>query len=482
MNVHPNKRFIVATGQNGYDETIEYKPSKQAVVRVWRGDTLETLAVLGGGMLVKSVLCIAFHPDRDVLAAVDAGPSKYVCLWDFSKQICLTSCQIRVDLLCDMAFSPKNTETFVTCGKDHLAWWKVNCDIGTFTHLYDANYQANMKPRYVVCMTFTEKGDLITGDSNGNIYFWATGGNTILSSIQKAHVGSIYHLAIVRNSLISSGRDAFINNWPLTGGKNESKMGDIQIPNNEGAPRVVVARERHLIIATTTNSILSATLSPGQWPLTLSRLNGMPITEGHFDAVHGLAIPKLGNLFLTAGCDGALALFDANQRRPVFKQMIAKKSELSDDSEDETATTNQYGYERFVSIDVSPDARQIAVATKEVNLIILKLTDDFELVEEWRYRLENVVKISIVRFSKDCRRIAVGTSKGEIHIFGKSVLDSGQSWDFIGICQQVGIDQSNVPLAVTAIDWTIDIIHECYFFRASFHNTDYAICKCLERK
>ena len=35
--------------------------------------------------------------------------------------------------------------------------------------------QKHEKPKYVLCVTFSDNGDAITGDSSGNIYVWARG-------------------------------------------------------------------------------------------------------------------------------------------------------------------------------------------------------------------------------------------------------------------------------------------------------------------
>lgn len=45
-------------------------------------------------------------------------------------------------------------------------------------------FQKHEKPKYVLCVTFAENGDAITGDSSGNIYIWAKGWE-ILSACQR---------------------------------------------------------------------------------------------------------------------------------------------------------------------------------------------------------------------------------------------------------------------------------------------------------
>jgi len=45
----------------------------------------------------------------------------------------------------------------------------------------------HMKARYYHCMTHTDEGHLITGDSNGTIYIWANGGNTPSNMVKHGH-------------------------------------------------------------------------------------------------------------------------------------------------------------------------------------------------------------------------------------------------------------------------------------------------------
>ena len=44
-----------------------------------------------------------------------------------------------------------------------------------------------MKPRFVTCVIHSERGDLISGDSNGTVYVWGNMGNTITNFIKHAH-------------------------------------------------------------------------------------------------------------------------------------------------------------------------------------------------------------------------------------------------------------------------------------------------------
>ncbi len=48
-----------------------------------------------------------------------------------------------------------------------------------------------LKPKYVICMLHNERGDLVTGDSNGTVYVWGNGGNNITNFIKHGHDVSV---------------------------------------------------------------------------------------------------------------------------------------------------------------------------------------------------------------------------------------------------------------------------------------------------
>ena len=39
----------------------------------------------------------------------------------------------------------------------------------------------------MICLTFNDRGDLVSGDSNGTIYIWGAGGNKITNYVKHAH-------------------------------------------------------------------------------------------------------------------------------------------------------------------------------------------------------------------------------------------------------------------------------------------------------
>ena len=52
---------------------------------------------------------------------------------------------------------------------------------------YCIYFQNFLRAKFVICLTHNERGDLITGDSNGTIYVFGDGGNKITNFIKHAH-------------------------------------------------------------------------------------------------------------------------------------------------------------------------------------------------------------------------------------------------------------------------------------------------------
>lgn len=98
----------------------------------------------------------------------------------------------------------------------------------------------------------TDKGDLITGDSNGTIYVWGRGGNFITNLIKHAHdvsgyvskttmlefhsettiylpvsQGPVFSLLLYRTTLITGGRDSTLCSWMYN--KNMDQTAKIEV-------------------------------------------------------------------------------------------------------------------------------------------------------------------------------------------------------------------------------------------------------------
>ncbi|PNJ40907.1 EML2 isoform 14, partial [Pongo abelii] len=109
---------------------------------------------------------------------------------------------------------------------------------------------------------FLEGGDVVTGDSGGNLYVWGKGGNRITQAVVGAHDGGVFGLCALRDGTLVSGggRDRRVVLW----GSDYSKLQEVEVPEDFGPVRTVA--EGHgdtLYVGTTRNSILQGSVHTG---------------------------------------------------------------------------------------------------------------------------------------------------------------------------------------------------------------------------
>jgi hypothetical protein len=71
-------------------------------------------------------------------------------------------------------FHPLDRNNIVTCGKSHINFWTIDAG-GTLYKKQGIFEMIRDKPKYVTCLAFTQGGEVLSGDSNGNIIVWTRG-------------------------------------------------------------------------------------------------------------------------------------------------------------------------------------------------------------------------------------------------------------------------------------------------------------------
>ena len=69
-------------------------------------------------------------------------------------------------------FSPVDRNTIITCGKGHIAFWVY--ENGMLAKRLGI-FENRERPKYVTSISFTDTGNVISGDSNGNLLIWQRG-------------------------------------------------------------------------------------------------------------------------------------------------------------------------------------------------------------------------------------------------------------------------------------------------------------------
>ncbi|PNJ40909.1 EML2 isoform 18, partial [Pongo abelii] len=217
----------IATGQVA-GTTKEGKPLPPHV-RIWDSVSLSTLHVLGLGVFDRAVCCVGFSK----------------------------SCSNEAVLVA--TFHPTDPTVLITCGKSHIYFWTLE---GGSLSKRQGLFEKHEKPKYVLCVTFLEGGDVVTGDSGGNLYVWGKGGNRITQAVVGAHDGGVFGLCALRDGTLVSGggRDRRVVLW----GSDYSKLQEVEVPEDFGPVRTVA--EGHgdtLYVGTTRNSILQGSVHTG---------------------------------------------------------------------------------------------------------------------------------------------------------------------------------------------------------------------------
>ncbi|XP_074661561.1 77 kDa echinoderm microtubule-associated protein-like [Tubulanus polymorphus] len=373
MAVHSDG-VTIATGQSCLenDKKIEYLRYvyayllTQAEVRVWRCDTMQTLHVLGCKYFQKSVIALAFAKNKDYLVAVDSSEEHTMSVWDTLRGKMITSVQVGTPVVCDIKFNPRNADLIVTIGLEHLVWWKFIPDSASLHLQAKADYQSHLRAKYINTMIHNDRGDLITGDSNGTIYIWGYSTNKVVNLVKHAHEGPVFSLLLIKNVLLTGGRDNKVRSWIWD--RYMDSVGILKIPAHEGGVRMLKLYKDMLLMGTTTNSILTANINTQYFPLQDVQLNPGSLTQSHYDDLRGLTSIQLDSntsLFLTAGYDSSLCLFDASRHVALWKHVMTGAPALC--------------------VDATSTGSLIAVGTKDGNSYSMELnvyrTDTCELVK-----------------------------------------------------------------------------------------------------
>ncbi|XP_032627456.1 echinoderm microtubule-associated protein-like 1 isoform X5 [Chelonoidis abingdonii] len=407
LAVHPD-RITIATGQvAGTSKDGKQLPPH---VRVWDSVTLNTLHIIGMGFFDRAVTCIAFSKSNggSNLCSVDDSNDHVLSVWDWQKEERLADVKCSNEAVFATDFHPTDTNIIVTCGKSHLYFWTLE---GNSLIKKQGLFEKQEKPKFVLCVTFSENGDTITGDSSGNILVWGKGTNRISYALQGAHEGGIFALCMLRDGTLVSGggKDRKLISW----NGNYQKLHKTEIPEQFGPIRTVAEGKGDVVlIGTTRNFVLQGTLS-GDF---------FPITQGHTDELWGLAIHPSKPQFFTCGHDKHITLWDATSHRPVWNKIIEDPAQSS-------------GFH--------PSGSVVAIGTLTGRWFVF----DTETKDLVTVHTDGNEQLSVMRYSPDGNFLAIGSHDNSIYIYG--VNENGRKYNRIGKC-------SGHSSFITHLDWSVN--------------------------
>lgn len=406
LAVHPDK-ITIATGQvAGTSKDGKQLPPH---VRVWDSVTLNTLHVIGMGFFDRAVTCVAFSKSNGGgnLCSVDDSNDHVLSVWDWQKEEKLADVKCSNEAVFVADFHPTDTNIIVTCGKSHLYFWTLE---GNSLIKKQGLFEKQEKPKFVLCVTFSENGDTITGDSSGNLLVWGKGTNRINHAVQGAHDGGIFALCMQRDgTLVSGGKDRKLISWD----GNYQKHNVVEIPEQFGPVRTVAEGKGDVVlIGTTRNFVLQGTLA-GDFST---------ITQGHTDELWGLAAHSQKPQFLTCGHDKQITLWDAASHHPVWTKNIEDPAQ---------------------SAGFHPSGCVVAIGTLTGRWFVLD-TDTKDLVT---VHTDGNEQLSVMCYSPDGNFLAIGSHDNYIYIY--AVNENGRKYSRIGKC-------SGHSSFITHLDWSVN--------------------------
>eukprot|EP00794_Sanderia_malayensis_P017440 gene17440-19184_t len=410
--LHPDK-VIVASGQVAGHDKDEGKPH----VRVWDSETLETRHVIGLGYFERALCCLAFSikDGGRLLVAIDEANEHVISIWDWEKKLRYSENKSSNDAVLGVIFHPENNNIMVSHGRSHIAFWTINEEMKITKKM--GVFERHGKPKFVLCATFTENGDLLSGDSNGNILLWGQGSNRVTKALKDAHDGAIFSICCMSDGKILSGggKDRKVIEW----NQYLQKTGhDAELPEYSGQVRTIVEGQMQdddtidIIVGTTKNCILDGSLS-----------NGLGvIVQGHVDELWGLATHSTKDMFVTCSTDEKVILWDAENHDVIWVKQLKESAQ---------------------SAAFHPDANIIAIGTKSGRWLVL----DSETSDEIASFQDGPEQHDAIKYSKDGKYIAVGSHDNFIYLY--TVSEDGRTYKKAG-------KLSGHSSFITHLDWSKD--------------------------
>nr|XP_005577639.1 PREDICTED: echinoderm microtubule-associated protein-like 3 isoform X1 [Macaca fascicularis] len=427
LAVHPDG-VRVASGQTaGVDK--DGKPL-QPVVHIWDSETLLKLQEIGLGAFERGVGALAFSAaDQGAfLCVVDDSNEHMLSVWDCSRGVKLAEIKSTNDSVLAVGFNPRDSSCIVTSGKSHVHFWNWSGGVGvpgngTLTRKQGV-FGKYKKPKFIPCFVFLPDGDILTGDSEGNILTWGRsasdsktpgrgGAKETYGIVAQAHAheGSIFALCLQRDGTVLSGggRDRRLVQW----GPGLVALQEAEIPEHFGAVRAIAeGLGSELLVGTTKNALLRGDLAQGF----------SPVIQGHTDELWGLCTHPSQNRFLTCGHDRQLCLWDGESHA------LAWSIDLK---------------ETGLCADFHPSGAVVAVGLNTGRWLVLD-TETREIVSDV---IDGNEQLSVVRYSPDGLYLAIGSHDNVIYIY--SVSSDGAKSSRFGRC----MGHSSF---ITHLDWSKD--------------------------
>lgn len=418
LAVHPDSVTIASGQVAGNSHDGKALPPH---VRIWHSVSLCTLHVIGVGHFDRAVSCLSFSKTDggSHLCACDESGDHVLSVWQWQREQKVTEVKCSTEPVLAAIFHPTEPNLIITCGKSQLYYWSLEGATGAGatggTALLTKRqgvFEKYEKPRFVLCVAFAENGDVVTGDSNGNLYVWGKGSHRISHAVCGAHDGGIFALCVCRDGTLLSGggKDGRIILWD----REYKKVQEIRIPECFGPVRTIAEGRGSdtLYVGTTKNCVMSGSLQSG--------LNCL--IQGHTDELWGLCCHPSLDLFLTCGHDKQVHLWNSKEHQPVWSTTL----------EDAVRVAGFHPSGSVVAVGTCTG--RFLVLDAQSHVIVTSISDAGE-------------QISCISYSPDGQYLAVGSHDNFTYLY--EVAEEGREYRRVGKC----MGHSSY---ITHLDWASD--------------------------
>uniref|UniRef100_A0A3B3X4V8 EML-like first beta-propeller domain-containing protein n=1 Tax=Poecilia mexicana TaxID=48701 RepID=A0A3B3X4V8_9TELE len=253
-----------------------------------------TLQVIGLGTFERGVGSLAFSKDSGQhLSVIDDCNDHMLTVWDWQKKSKITT----TDVVLAVEFHPTDPNTIVTCGKFHIFFWAWN---GNSLLRKQGLFGSHDRPKFIQCLTFRSNGDIVTGDSAGQLLVWTR--NSMRTDLRpiEAHEKGVFCMCDMRSGslLTGGGKDRRIVLWD----QQLQLDRDIEVPDQYGNIRALAeGKGDEFLVGTSRNFVLRGTFNDGF----------QVEVQGHTDELWGLATHPSREQFLTCAQDQMVCLWNS---------------------------------------------------------------------------------------------------------------------------------------------------------------------------
>ncbi|XP_065291487.1 echinoderm microtubule-associated protein-like CG42247 isoform X3 [Dermacentor albipictus] len=295
---------VAATGQSA-----GFNHAPPAHIRVWKTDTLETLAVLGAGIINAGLSCLGFSYQGVLLVAVDSSHDHELSLWDWQKNEILGRAVANPAPVLGCHFPPSENELLLTFGVQHLCFWRKGKE--NYLDRLDA-ITAEHAPKTITAVDFMGTAGFVTGDDAGYITVWSAskeGSYFFISKEFRAHENDVNVLLFLPHNLLISAsavdREDQIKAWDAD--KKFQKLGVTSLPKGTGGVHAMCqhlpnAADENVFVGTTHNLIMEGSF----------KRKFRPVIQSHCRETVSVVVSPTENIFFTVGRDRAVCRWNVS--------------------------------------------------------------------------------------------------------------------------------------------------------------------------